>query len=160
MLPFLIFAGLLVVAFVVIWFLTPTTPRVPRAFNTEESSSSESTWPWFLVTVAGTVLLLFVPTIFTAPDSPVRPSPLNPYMGGLSLSMFAAIAALAARSARRWPALIIMAGVLPLLLLIVHPPAHHAPWFQGKRDVFLVSMIPVMFLIGGYAFVRPRARPT
>lgn len=157
MVPFLIFVGLLGVAFVVIWFLTPTTPR-RHALVCGDSEPGPSTWPWLLVTVAGTVLLLFAPTIFTAPSSPIRRSPLNLYMGGLSLSMIVAIGALASQTARRWPALFIMTGLVPLLLLVVDPPEHDEPWFERKSDKLLVSMLPAMFLISGYALVRPTPR--
>ena len=113
---------------------------------------------WLSRDVVGTVLLLFAPAFFTAPSSPIRRSPLNAYMGGLSLSMIVAIGALASRTARRWPALLIMAGLLPVLYLVGAPPPHDAPWFESKSDKLLVALLPAMFVVSGYAFLRPTPR--
>jgi hypothetical protein len=162
MVPFLLFAAFLGVAFLVLWFLIPKTPRKPRVSVAVDDPHASRlrydrarTWPWLVVTLAGTMALLHSAKVCAATADAIVQSPLNAPSGGFGLSLLIAICALAARSARRWPALVIMGALASHMFLAFHSPAPEA---GSHSDELALWMLLVMFFTSGYACLRPMIR--
>lgn len=112
------------------------------------------TRPWLLMTAAGaTLLMLLLHEIFSSPLRVTEAQFLNPYFGGLAVATAVAIYGLSIQSTQRWPAILILTGLMPLALGLLDV-AERGRLITDTNDwVFLIAYV-TKILTAGYVLVR------
>lgn len=117
-------------------------------------------WPWLVMTAAGaTMILLCVHAVFTSWLRPTERSFLNPVFGGLVVATVFALGGLATRSTKRWPGLVILVGLMPLLYSFFKRFADPRPLINSKKDLLFLTSLPAMFFTACYVCSRSTPSP-